>query len=175
MSKVIDWRKSSVNLENNRPIMLGECTPEVRAASNWIAAIDAWDYCDPSLLGEMLRRHALPIELQPIIAGIVTGERKQNTKARLNIPAQHRLSVIGMYASARKEFVDVMLDRKGRRGDYHDTADRLGVEVDDLRKEYLKHAREFKQGWADMIEVSTEVLDARYRERKQIIKKYPNI
>lgn len=171
-----DWGKPPIDFEGNKPVALGSCSREAYLASNWIIAIDAWDYCDSTILAEMLHRHAIPFELQPVIADIITGKRKQNKKAaaKLKMPAGHRLIVAGLYADLKESVIDATLKRKTLH-DYHDTADKRGIEVADYRRELQKGAQQFKNEWAKNCGVSTETLENLYEELKAKIKNYPNI
>lgn len=174
--KMSYWGKPPIDFEGNKPAGIGECSPEVRAASNWIIAIDAWDYCDPSLLGEMLSRHPIPIELRPVIASIITGERKQNKRAaaKLKTPAGHRLIWAGIYAELKEGVIDATLARKTMH-DYHDKADKMGIEPVELQSILRDRARKFDVEVAELAGVSVETLKNTYLELRNKIKNYPNI
>lgn len=172
-----DWENNTpIDFEGNAPAALGDCSPEAYKASNWIIAIDAWDYCDPSLLNEMLNRHPIPFELQPVIADIITGQRKQNKKAaaKLKIPAGHRLIYAGLYADLKSNIIDATLQRK-TLFDYHDTADNKGIEVKALQKIYREGAKEFESEWANIAGISIETLKSIRLDLSRKIKNYPNI
>ena len=169
-----------IDYEGNKPVYLGSHMG--RAAylnSNWIIAIDAWDYCDPTILNKMLRRHPIPFELQPVIADIVSGVRKPNKKAaaKLKIPAGHRMIFVGLYLVLKDSVIDGALKReiKGEFGDYHLEAERRGIEVLELLRDYQEGAREFKKEWADTAGISVEALDNMVDSIKDKIKKYPHI
>lgn len=170
------WGKPPIDFESNKPAFIGECSPGVHAASNWIIAIDAWDYCDPSLLGEILSRHPIPIELRPVIASIITGERKQNKRAaaKIKIPAGHRLIIAGLYATLKEDVIDATLKRTTLH-DYHDTAEQRGIEVSDYRREVQEDGQKLKNEWAESAGISTETLENLYLELRKKIKNYPNI
>lgn len=170
------WGKPPIDFDGNKPAALGKCSYEAYLASNWIIAIDAWDYCDSTILAEMLQRHPIPFELQPVIADIVTGKRKQNKKAaaRLKIPAGHRLIIAGIYASLKGDVIDATLKRKTHH-DYHDTAEQRGIEVSDYRRELQESGQQFKNEWAENAGISTETLENLYDDLREKIKNYPNI
>ena len=174
--KLPNWGKPPIDFENNNPAAIGECSHEVSLASNWIIAIDAWDYCDASLLDKMLRRHPVPVELRPIIADIVTGNRNQNKKAaaKLKIPAGHRLIYAGLYADLKSNIIDATLQRK-TLFDSHDTAANKGIEVKDLQKIYREGAKEFESEWANLTGISIETLKSIRLDLSRKIKNYPNI
>lgn len=170
------WGKPPIDFKGNNPAALGSCSAAAHSASNWIVAIDAWDYCDPSILAEMLQRHPIPFELQPIIADIVTGKRKQKKKAatKLKIPAGHRLIAAGIYATLKQDVIDATLQRKTSH-DYHDIADEKGIEVSDYRRDLQAVGQKFKNEWSENAGVSTETLENLYEELRRKLKKYPNI
>ena len=178
------WGEPPIDFEGNKPASLGHCSREAYLASNWIIAIDAWDYCDASILAEMLQRHPIPFELQPVIAAIVTGKRKQNRKAaaKLKIPAGHRLIAAGLYATLKESIIDSLLDRKniveinGRIwGDYHTMADEKGIEIIEMRRQIQESGREVKAELADAAGISTETLENLYEDLRGKLKNYPNI
>ncbi len=178
------WGKPPIDFEGNKPASLGHCSREAYLASNWIIAIDAWDYCDASILAEMLQRHPIPFELQPVIAAIVTGKRKQNKKAaaKLKIPAGHRLIAAGLYATLKESIIDSLLGRKnivemnGRIwGDYHTMADEKGIEIIEMRRQIQESGREVKAELADAAGISTETLESLYEDLREKLKNYPNI
>lgn len=170
------WGKPPIDFKNNNPASIGECSPEVGAASNWIIAIDAWDYCDPSLLGEMLSRHPVPAELRPIIADIITGKRKQNKRAaaKLKTPAGHRLIWAGIYAELKQGVFDAILAHRTTH-DYHDKAGEMGIEPVELQSIYRDRVRKFDAEMAELLGVSVETLKNTYLELRNKIKNYPNI
>ena len=171
-----DWGKPPIDFEGNKPASLGHSSREAYLASNWIIAIDAWDYCDASILAEMLQRHPIPFELQPVIAEIVTGKRKQNRKAaaKLKIPAGHRLIIAGLYATLKEDVIDATLKRKTLH-DYHDTAEQRAIEVSDYRRKLQEAGQRFKNELAENAGISTETLENLYEELRKKIKNYPNI
>lgn len=179
-----DWGKPPIDFEGNKPASLGHCSREAYLASNWIIAIDAWDYCDASILAEMLQRHPIPFELQPVIADIVTGKRKQNRKAaaKLKIPAGHRLIAAGLYATLKEDIIDNLLDRSdpveinGRIwGDYHYMAEERKIEVIEMRRQIQESGRELKAEVADAAGISIDTLENLYEDLREKLKNYPNI
>lgn len=179
-----DWGEPPIDFENNRPAELGVDMPRsVYLNTNWIIAIDAWDYCDPSLLTEMIKRHPIPFELQHVIAEIISGSRKQNRKAaaKLKIPAGHRMIYAGLYAEL-KSVIDGPLERSNAVmidgkvfSDYHVMAEDRGLEIEEMRRAIQASGRRFKHRWASIAGVSVETLDNIYGDLKRKIKNYPHI
>lgn len=165
-----------VDFENNEPAGLGPCSREVHLASNWIVSIDAWDFCDPKPLELMLKKHPIPEELRFIIADMVTGKRKPNKKAaaKLKFPAAHRMVVAGIYRELKANVCDATLKRT-KLHDYHQTAEKMGIEVIELKQSYLESARKFKSEWANNMGISTEALDNICDALSDKIKNFPNI
>jgi|SRR5690554_3738985 len=177
MSNKANWGKVPIDVKGNKPAATGK-TKNIPAylASNWIIAIDAWDYCDSNLLEQMLNKHPLPFELQPVMAEIISGKRVPNKKAaaKLKVPAGHRLVIAGLYAELKESVIDAVLQRKTLT-DYHDTAESLRIEVHEYQSELQKSAREFKEEWALNAGISTKALENLYYELKEKLKNYPNI
>lgn len=171
-----NWGEPPIDLEGNQPAAIGPCSREAHLASNWIVAIDAWDYCDHSLLTEMLNRHPIPFELQPVIADIVSGKRKQNKKAaaKLKIPAGHRMIIAGLYYDLKTLVFDATLKRETLH-DYHEKAEKLGIEVVELQRSLQNAARNFKQKWADSAGISIDALENMVDSIREKIKNYPHI
>lgn len=165
-----------IDFEGNEPAELGPCSREVYLASNWIIAIDSWDYCDPEPLNLMIQKHPLPEELRPVIADIITGKRKQNRKAaaKLKCPAAHRLLSAGMYRMLKHNVINATLQRKTLH-DYHDKADEMGVEVIELRKIYQSKSKEFQEEWATGMRMGVEAFQDLVLYLDDKIKNYPNI
>lgn len=176
MNRSDEWGAPPIDFEGNTPAALGACSPEAYRASNWIIAIDAWDYCDASILVEMLKRHPIPFELQPVIADIVTGKRKQNRKAavKLKIPAAHRLIYTGIYNDLKDSVIDATLRRETIH-DYHDAADQRGIEIIDYRRDLQESGKSFKSEYADLAGISTETLENLSEELRAKMENYPNI
>ncbi|MBQ0834451.1 hypothetical protein [Marinobacter sp.] len=179
--KSLDWGQSPVDVKGNTPLFVdllevSEANAAAYQAGNWIAAVDAWDYCDGTLLEEMLRRHPIPFELQPVIANIVSGKRTQKRKAaaRLKVPAAHRMYFAAWYAHYKRNTIDAGLMRR-LIPDYHEIADRDGKEVAEMREELLQAAREFKSEIADHAQISVETLENLYETLMKKIKNYPEI
>lgn len=165
-----------IDFENNEPATLGPCSREVYLASNWIIAIDSWDFCDPEPLALMLRKHPIPNELRSIIADIVSGTRKPNKRAaaKLKFPAAHRLLMAGLYRTIKHDVCDATIQRRTLH-DYHETADARGIEVIELRNQYLEAAKKFKSKWASNMGIGIEALDNLCDALDRKIKNYPNI
>lgn len=174
-----NWGKSPVDVKHNKPLFVDllSITDENAAAygaSNWIAAVDSWDYCDGSLLEEMLRRHPVPFELQPVLADIVSGRRTQNTKARPSVPAAHRMYFAAWYANYKRNTIDARL-RPNAFPSYHELAEREGKEVIEVIRDMQKNAKKFKKGIASHAEISVDTLENLYELLIKKIKNYPDI
>jgi hypothetical protein len=169
------WGKPPIDLEGNNPAAIGPASRAAYLASNWIIAIYAWDYCDASLLSEMLKRHPIPFELQPVIADIVSGGRCQKTKGVANqkIPAGHRMVLAGLYLMLKNDVVDAALKTPSV---YQAAADER--KIDDygvMRRELQGIAADFKKGWAQDMGITVDTLDNMCDVLRLKIKNYPKI
>ncbi|APR65684.1 hypothetical protein CN03_01370 [Thalassolituus oleivorans] len=165
-----------IDFEGNQPAELGPCSRAAYLASNWIIAVDSWDYCDPKPLGLMIQKHAVPEELRHVISDIIVGKRKQNKKAaaKLKSPAAHRLLSAGIYRGLKHDVIDATLQRKTLH-DYHDKADDMGIEVIELRKIYLSESKKFQEKWATNMGMGVEAFQDLVSYLDDKIKNYPNI
>lgn len=64
---------------------------------DWVIALDAWDYCDPKPLSELVKSVPIPLEFLQAVSEIIEGKRKPNKKAaaKLKIPASERMKIAG--------------------------------------------------------------------------------
>lgn len=165
-----------IDFEGNAPAELGPCSREAYLASNWIIAIDSWDYCDPEPLNLMIQKHPIPEELRPVIANIITGKRKQNRKAaaKLKCPAAQRLLNAGIYRMLKHDVINATLQRKTLY-DYRDKADEMGIEVIELRKIYQSESKKRQEKWATNMGMGVEAFQDLVLYLDDKIKNYPNI
>ena len=148
---------------------------EENTKTNWIAAIDSWDYCDPIPLGEMIKNHGIPDELRPVLSAIVTGERKQNNKAGSGkIKPSQRMIIADTYLHIR-QIPNAILSKR-TRPTYEEIADQKGdVDVIDLVNKYRAAQRKYDLKVRNMLRVSERTLKALVSEFKLKIKNYPNL
>lgn len=142
---------------------------------NWIAAIDAWDYCDPYPLAEMLKNHIIPQELRPIIAEIILFNRKPNKKgaAKLKLPAESRM-LLAATAVNLLSIGEAVLEKR-TKPTYIDVADSEGIEINEARTRYQKVQKDTLAKIAKILNLSVESTENLIRELKRKLDHYPNI
>jgi len=166
----------SIDTINNSEVYLGAYgTPEICRNFNWMASIDAWDYCDSKSLSEMILNHQIPDELRHVIASIIRGERKQNKRgaAKLKIDADQRM-IVAAVSLGLLLLPEAVLSKR-TRPTYLDVADVECLEPIELKRRYEYVLKEVYMDIASSCEVSVETLENLLRELKEKIKKYPNI
>ncbi len=159
---------------------------------DWVIAIDAWDYCDTEPLADLIRStNTLPDEIRPIIADIITGERKQNKRGadKLKIlPARERMKIAGTISSVlglidlfkyEKFYVDGDVD--GCPSGIFGIAGRDRKEPIEVKRELESEAREVLKITKDSLkeeldlEISIETIENLIRELRKKIKNWPHV
>ncbi|MFT6507209.1 MAG: hypothetical protein ACI92O_002702 [Colwellia sp.] len=170
--KASDFKIDTIN---NEAPSIGHYTGPAVDNFNWIAAIDAWDYCDPIPLGEMITNHNLPIELRPIISSIINGKRKQKkiASSKLKLAPEERLLVASVIICFRSIPEDV-ISRKNSR-DYFDIANELGVEPIELLNQYRKSLKELDQDFVNITGLSLSSIQNLTLDLKNKLNNYPKI
>lgn len=155
---------------------------------NWVIAIDAFDYDARDLLADLITTKDIPKELRPVIAKIISGERKPNLKAaaKLKISANVRLE----YAAAISQLLGIIYSLKvgdnfylGQSEDGHPIMGRILQKVaDDQMKEPIEvkrlleqKAREIISKSALSLKVSEETIENILRTLRKKIENYPNV
>ncbi len=171
-----EFGKHRINTKTNIPLSLGvNCSKEAYLNSNWIAAIDSWDFNDAKPLEEMLTNHPIPFELQPILVDIISGKRKQNIKSSVKqkVPAAHRIVVAGIYKSFRQISETVISKQVGF--DYHNLADDIGIEPIELLNQYRDCQREYDIQFAKSLGISLVTLRGLVKNLNKKLNNYPKI
>lgn len=162
--------------DSNQPVSLGVYgNYEVEKNFNWIAAIDSWDFCDSRPLKEMIIRHPIPPELLPIVANIISGERKQKKKAvsKLSVPANQRMVIAGIMLSLRS-IPESILDKR-TAPNYDEIACEKGVEPSELISDYREVLKRVDKRFAEITGVSAGTVKNIITELKLKIKNYPEL
>ncbi|WP_417500579.1 hypothetical protein [Marinobacter sp.] len=172
------WGKPPIDTKGNKPVDFGIDMPrEVYLNSNWIAAVDAWDYCDGTLLAELISNHPIPIELRPVIADIVSGIRKQKPKAaaKLKIPAAHRMVFAGIYSEIRSGVLEDLKDRKTIHPSFEDLAYERKLDDGELRRHIEIRMKKYDKEIAGLAGISVPALRGLFNHFKRKINNYPKI
>lgn len=142
---------------------------------NWIAAIIAWDYCDPTPLSEMIKNHPIPEELRPLIADIISFKRKPNAKGadKLKIPADLIMPVAAT-VYCQLSLCDAVLNKK-TSPTYLDVGDREGLEPHEARKKYQGIKNRAYENISKTLPISKTTLKNLIRDYKKTLENYPNI
>jgi len=162
-------------------IRIGEEMPRaMHEAWRWVCAVDAWDYCHPQPLADMVKSGPVPEELRPIIAAIVNGERKPNRKAaaKLKIPAEERMEiaggisvVLGLIEAIKFQGVQEPYSGKGAVM----LGDRDAREPCEVLRELEGEARKMIEDSAKELDVSIETVENLLRDLRSKMKHYPDI
>ncbi|WP_322407426.1 hypothetical protein U0358_06465 [Idiomarina sp. PL1-037] len=147
---------------------------EENTSRSWVAAIDSWDYCDPKPLSLMIQKHGVPSELNQLVAAIISGDRKQKTKANSSkIDANQRMMIAETYLSIRQVPESVLAKRTAPN--YEEVADKNGEEIKDELIDYRGSQRRYDEKVAKMLGVSPRTLKSLISEYREKIKNYPNL
>lgn len=146
----------------------------------WVMALDAWDYCDPSPLSELVKKWPIPDEFKGAVSDIIAGRRKQKRKAaaKLKIAASERMKLAAFLSTG----LDVVgsFTMRGTIPSLDDIADKCIVNpkivepkkvVDWLNKE----KREIIELGASEAGVSTETIEDLLRDLREKINKWPSV
>ena len=166
----------------------GENSQRFNEVIEWVAAFDAFDFCDPMPLERLLRSdQEIPPELRPALADIISGKRQPNKKAaiKLKVPAADRLMIaahvsvlLGIIDMAKHEFSfdPIMSDDPADRGRAVELrANQRRVEVsqevaltDQLREEPYEIVM-------NHFCISRETVENMVRSLREKMRDYPNI
>lgn len=173
--KVEDVDINIDTINNMSPLTIGSYGGDAVKNIHWIAAIDSWDYCDPTPLSEMINNHDIPLELKPIISKIVSGERKQEKigASKLKLPAKSRLAIASLILELRH------IPEAALSGllipNYTEIASRQGIEVCDIQKKYRGHLKEFDSDIMSITGLSKKSIQNLINQLKKKLDDYPNI
>lgn len=143
---------------------------------NWVAALDAWDYCDPEPLSKMIEFHSIPPEFMKIVADIISGKRKQNKRgaAKLkSVPPDQRMLVAVAILSYR-QFPEAVLSSANADRRAEIAADR-GVDPIVIRRELEASQKKWDQAFADLCGLSVEGVKDLTDALKRKCKTFPNL
>lgn len=140
---------------------------------HWVVAVDAWDYCDPEPLAKLIQTDPIPPEFQPIIADVITGNRKQNRKAaaKSKVPAEDRMEVAKsvVFFSGFTRFVATRTEAIRR------AADGRAMEPRDLIRSLYGHMHSAVQDNAIRYDVSIETIENLARELRRKAASWPHV
>jgi hypothetical protein len=157
---------------DNSPVHLFDLYPkEIENNFNWIASIDAWDYCDPKPLSEMLMNHPIPNQkIRNIVASIINGTRKQNTKgaAKLKTIAAERMIIATCILSLRRISRGILNNPES----YKVVADEKGIEITEMRREIERKNRKTDKMISNRLEINEYSIKTLIQHFHDTLKKY---
>lgn len=162
---------------NKSYISSSEKASEFRDCIRWIGAIDAWDYCDGTLLADLFLKEDIPIKLKPVISNIISGSRKQNKKAAasLKVPANERIYIahdLLLALGLIDEFKTAKTDGKSL---VEWGADKNRIEPSQSRKWLEIEAIRIKKETADKYNVSVQTIENLLLDLRNKLKNFPDI
>lgn len=156
--------------------------PRMRDLWEWVNALCAFDYGDPTPLSDLVRdKRAIPHEFAGAIADVISGKRKPNRRAgaKAKIPPAERMKIAGSISLAiwlvdafKSRSIDP-LDRS-----LHGAAEiaaRQGKEPISIVRELEEEARLIVAQSAREIGVTPEAIEDLLREMRNRIKRWPEV
>ena len=143
----------------------------------WVVALDAWDYCDPSLLIDLLVKMPIPEEIKIHIGNIVDGSRKPNKKgaSKLKIPAKERMRIAGSLSLVLGLCDAIKYEGKNGYCSVEAVADRERKEPLDILRELEFERQSLLDNACRDLNVSNETLENLLRDLREKIKNWPNV
>lgn len=143
---------------------------------NWVAALEAWDYCDPMPLSQMISIHTIPPEFMEIVASIVSGKRMPNKKgaAKLRGISPSQRMFVAAEIMALRTIPKVSLD--SCNADVRlKMAEERGVELTLIRKELENKLKKVDLRFAAICGLSVEGVKDLVDALKQKCKTFPKL
>lgn len=154
-------------------------TQETEDNYHWIWALYAWRSGSAEILERMIISHPIPVELRPVIAEIITGKQRQNTKGKSNLAEiKHGFYLVKLISMAGflrgLSDYELLLDPKAGRNT-HTISDEKGIEVREVRVQIEKDKKDFIKFYADSLGISVETLGKWKQELVNMLDDYPNV
>lgn len=151
---------------------------KIRDVMRWIVAIDSWDYCDGTLLAELVIKEVIPEEVKPLIGSIIDGSRIKKTKAavHLKIPANERMR-IAESLSINLGLIDTLKTAETITGEtlLEWQADKNGIEPIESKRWLENQAQEIIKDAAKQLSVSVETIENLLRDFRRKIANFPDV
>ena len=138
----------------------------------WSGAMVAFDYCDPKPLSDLVASEPVPDKLRPVIAAIISGERKPDKRkaAHSKVDAVERFRA-GAVLAAVLDAIDSM-NHPAITGP---AADRMGIEPRQAIDRLNMHRERAYQVAQDNLGVSRETVENLVRDYREKIRKWPDV
>ncbi|WP_233078826.1 hypothetical protein [Rheinheimera soli] len=143
---------------------------------NWVAALEAWDYCDPEPLSKMIAIHTIPPEFMEIVASIVSGTRRPNKKgaAKLRgvLPSQRMFvaaTILALRTIPEAALDSIHADTRSR------IAEERGVDLMVIRRELEGKLRKTDRRFAEICGLSVDGVKDLTESLKYKCKNFPKL
>lgn len=150
----------------------------MRELWHWIVAVDAYDYCDPEPLSDLIVKEQIPTEFIQAVANIISGKRKPNKKAasKLKIPARERMKIAGAISVNLGLIDGFKFDAINPEGiGVTGIGAREGREPIDVKRDLESEARELMHSCCENLNISQETLENLLRDMRKKIKMWPDV
>lgn len=165
----------------------GENAYKINEVWEWVVALDAYDFNCVEPLATLVATKAIPDDLRPIFASIISGQRKPNLKAaaKLKVPAAERMQIAGTL-SAVLGLIDMFkhdkiydlaygLSARVERSAIEIKADSSGTDPIDVVRDLERRRQKAITTAARHFSVSIETIENLLRDLRKKMKDYPNI
>lgn len=165
----------------------GANADRVNEVWEWVIALDAFDFNCVEPLAALVRSKSIPDDLRPIVADIISGNRKPNLRAaaKLKIPAGERMKIAGTLSAVlglidmfkHEKIFDLAygLEERVERPAIDIRADASGSDPLDVVQELDAKRQETIASAARDLGVSTETVENLLRDLRRKIREYPNL
>jgi hypothetical protein len=154
---------------------------ELNDTLEWFVAVDAYDYCDPEPLADLIGSpEPIPEPYRIAVADILTGKRKQKKKAaaKLKVPAKQRMDVAVGVAIIAGIIDDIQFNylnlETGETG-LNALADSKGLEPSHMKADMANDRIIFMQEQADEWGVSVETIENLLRDLRKKARAWPSV
>lgn len=151
----------------------GDVPEEMREHWDWVCAIDAYYYCDPHPLADMVKsEQSIPSYFKIAVSEIIAGEPKRQNKraaAKLKLPAADRMKIAADISSKlwaldriKYEFLQPI-------------SDRAAIEPIELQRQMEYGQKLLIQHYARTKNLHPETLENLLRDLRKKIEDWPNV
>lgn len=141
----------------------------------WVVALDAWDYCDPKPLSDLIKSDPIPHEFLQAVTEIIEGKRKPNKKAavKLKIPASERMKIAGSISLILGITNCIKYDAKDTYSGIEQIAERECKEPIEVLRELELNSRQEIIDSSNELNVSVETIENLLRDLREKINNWP--
>ncbi|MCD1590375.1 hypothetical protein K7H13_06335 [Qipengyuania citrea] len=138
----------------------------------WSGAMVAFDYCDPKPLSDLVASEPVPDKLRPVIAAIISGERKPDKRkaAHSKVDAAERFRAGAVLAAVLNTIDD--MNHPAITGP---AADRMGIEPRQAIDRLNMYRERAYQVVEDAFGVSRETVENLARDYRKKVRNWPDV